>query len=241
MTLVWLANLVSRLAEQRLASFTGLAPAMQVLASKLVRIGLLTLAVGGGTGRRRHRPHRLRRVSGAIGVGIGFGLQKVVSNLISGVILLLDRSIKPGDVIEIGGTYGWITKLNARFVSVVTRDGLEHLIPNEDLITQRVVNWTYSNDLVRLHIPVGVGYQSDVRAAMRLIIEAAEAVERVLKTPKPICLLTGFGDSAVDLEARFWINDPRNGTGQRQEPGAAEHLGELQGGGGWSCRSRSGM
>ena len=149
--------------------------------------------------------------SGAVGVGLGFGLQKVVSNLISGVILLLDRSIKPGDVIEIGGTYGWITRLNARFVSVATRDGIEHLIPNEDLITQRVINWSYSDEKIRLHVPVGIGYGCDVRQAMALCIEAAKDVQRVLETPAPICLLKGFGESSIGLELRLWIHDPRNG------------------------------
>jgi small-conductance mechanosensitive channel len=150
--------------------------------------------------------------SGAIGVGIGFGLQKVVSNLVSGVILLLDRSIKPGDVIQIDETYGWITRMNARYVSVVTRDGKEYLIPNEDLITQRVTNWTYSNDLVRLHVPIGVAYGSDLRQAIALALDAAAVASRVLAEPKPVCLVTGFGDSSVGLELRMWIADPRNGT-----------------------------
>jgi small-conductance mechanosensitive channel len=125
---------------------------------------------------------------------------------------LLDRSIKPGEVIEIAVTYGWITRLNARFVSVSTRDGIEHLIPNEDLITQRVTNWSYSDDQVRLHVGVGIGYRSDVHEAMRLCIEAAKDVKRVLEAPTPVCLLKGFGDSAINLELRFWIRDPRNGT-----------------------------
>jgi small-conductance mechanosensitive channel len=140
--------------------------------------------------------------SGAIGVGVGFGLQKVVSNLISGVILLLDRSIKPGDVIEIAGTYGWITRLNARFVSVSTRDGIEHLIPNEDLITQRVTNWSYSNDSVRLHVGIGVSYSADVREAMRLCIEATKDVKRIRETAPPMCAATScwaFGTASASM------------------------------------------
>jgi small-conductance mechanosensitive channel len=210
--LLWAANISSRVIEQRLTTFQTMAPAMQVLAAKLVRVVLLTLAVVVGLNSVGIDLTAFAVFSGAIGVGIGFGLQKVVSNLISGVILLLDRSIKPGDVIEIGGTYGWITRLNARFVSVSTRDGIEHLIPNEDLITQRVINWSYSDDHVRLHVPVGIGYRCDVRQAMALCIEAAKDVKRVLVTPTPICLLKGFGDSTIDLELRFWIRDPRNGT-----------------------------
>ena len=185
---------------------------MQVLTAKLAKVVLLTLAVVVALNAVGIDLTAFAVFSGAIGVGVGFGLQKVVSNLISGVILLLDRSIKPGDVIEIAGTYGWITRLNARFVSVSTRDGIEHLIPNEDLITQRVTNWSYSDDRVRLHVAVGIGYLCDVREAMRLCVEAAKAVKRVLETPAPICLLKAFGDSSIDLELRFWIRDPRNGT-----------------------------
>jgi small-conductance mechanosensitive channel len=210
--LLWAANMSSRVIEQRLTTFHTMAPAMQVLTAKLAKVVLITLAVVIALNAVGIDLTAFAVFSGAIGVGIGFGLQKVVSNLISGVILLLDRSIKPGDVIEIAGTYGWITRLNARFVSVSTRDGIEHLIPNEDLITQRVTNWSYSDDRVRLHVPIGIGYRSDVREAMALSIEAAKAVQRVLETPTPICLLKGFGDSSIDLELRFWIRDPRNGT-----------------------------
>ena len=130
----------------------------------------------------------------------------------SGVILLLDRSIKPGDVIEIDGTYGSVSTLNARYASVLTRDGKEYLIPNEDLITQRVTNWSFSSDLIRLHVKAGISYQSDPHEAIRLAIEAAQDVPRVLKEPPPNCLLVAFGDSTIDLELRFWIRDPANGT-----------------------------
>ena len=210
--LLWLAGLLSRLVDQRVRQMSHMAPAIQVLVTKLARVVLLGLAVVLALGSVGIDLTAFAVFSGAIGVGIGFGLQKVVSNLVSGIILLLDRSIKPGDVIQMGETYGWITQLNARYVSVVTRDGFEHLIPNEDLITQQVVNWTYSSDNVRLHVDVGVSYDADVRQALQVCVEAAEAVERVLGNPKPICLLTGFGDSTVNLQLRFWINDPRNGT-----------------------------
>ena len=209
---IWIANTISRIAEHRLQRTPRITPAMQVLASKLARAGLLTLAVVLALGSIGIDLTAFAVFSGAIGVGVGFGLQKVVSNLVSGVILLLDSSIKPGDVIELEGTYGWITRLNARFVSLVTRDGKEHLIPNEDLITQRVVNWSYTNDLVRLHVKIGVSYQSDLREAIRLAKQAVSTVPRALKDPAPLCLLTDFGDSSVDFELRFWIRDPRNGT-----------------------------
>ena len=151
-------------------------------------------------------------VCGALGVGIGFGLQKIVSNFISGIILLMDRSIKPGDTIGVAGTYGWIQSLGARYVSVVTRDGIEHLIPNEELIVTRVENWSFSGKRVRLKIPVGVSYGTDVHQAIALCIEATEGLDRIVSDPKPVCLLKGFGDSSVDMEIRFWISDPQGGV-----------------------------
>ena len=148
---------------------------------------------------------------GALGLGLGFGLQKIFANLVSGFILLGDKSIKPGDVIQLGDKYGWINFLGSRYVSVVTRDGIEHLIPNENLITGEVINWSYSQNLVRLRVPVGVAYGSDLEKARELMLAAAADTLRVLKDPKPACLLTGFGDNAVNLEVRVWINDPQNG------------------------------
>ena len=209
---VWFANVLSRLIDQRLRVFGPLTPAVQVLAAKLVRMTLLTLAVVLALGSIGIDLTAFAVFSGAIGVGVGFGLQKVVSNLVSGVILLLDRSIKPGDVIEIDGTYGSVIALNARYASVQTRDGKEYLIPNEDLITQRVTNWSFSSDLIRMHVKVGISYQSDPHEAIKLAVAAARDVSRVLREPAPNCLLVAFGESTVDLELRFWISDPANGT-----------------------------
>jgi small-conductance mechanosensitive channel len=151
-------------------------------------------------------------IGGAIGVGVGFGLQKVVSNLVSGVILLLDRSIKPGDVVAIGDTFGRIQSLGARYVSVATRDRTEYLIPNEDLITNQVVNWSFSDKLLRLKIEVGVSYGSDVHEVMGLMVAAAAATVRVLESPEPICQLHHFGDNGIEMMLRFWIRDPENGV-----------------------------
>jgi small-conductance mechanosensitive channel len=150
-------------------------------------------------------------LSGAIGVGLGFGLQKVVSNLVSGVIILLDKSIKPGDVISLGETFGWINALGARYVSITTRDGREYLIPNEDLITGQVVNWSHSNDFVRLDIHFGTSYTDDPHLVRRIAVEAAKTVPRVLNDRAPVCHITGFGDSSIDYILRFWIRDPTQG------------------------------
>ena len=151
--------------------------------------------------------------SGALGLAVGFGLQKTFGNLFAGLILLMDRSVKPGDVIVVGDTFGAVTKIGVRAVSVVTRDGKEHLIPNEQLMTEPVENWSYSNRNVRVHIPVGIGYDSDLPLAQRLMIEAAMNAPRVLPEPKPTVWLTGFGDSSVDHEIMVWITDPEMGVG----------------------------
>ena len=203
----WLSGFV----ERRLASARGLTPSAQVLLGKTIRFSLLALILLVTLNSIGIDLSSLAVVGGAVGVGVGFGLQKVISNLVSGLILLLDKSIKPGDVIQVGDVYGWISRLQARFVSVVTRDGTEYLIPNEDLITGQVINWSFSDQNIRLKIPVGISYESDVELAIRLVKEAAQETSRVLKSPGPVALLAGFGDSSVDLDLRFWINDPKNG------------------------------
>jgi small-conductance mechanosensitive channel len=210
--LLWLARAAVRFAAGRLQRSTTLTPSIKVLSEKSINILLLAVVVFVTLDYVGVDLTTLAVFTGALGVGIGFGLQKVVSNLVSGFILLLDRSIKPGDVIELGETFGWVTSLGARYVALSTREGKEWLIPNEDLITQRVINWSYSNNLLRLPLKFGVSYHSDVRKAMVLAIEAASAVERVLSEPKPVCRLIGFGDSSVDFELRVWIRDPQSGV-----------------------------
>lgn len=209
--LLKLAASASLLMEKRLSSFEELTPSVQVLLTKAFKVTLLTVAVVVALSSLGINLSAFAFIGGAIGVGIGFGLQKVVSNLISGVILLLDKSIKPGDVIEVGDSYGRIQSLGARYVSVVTRDSFEYLIPNEDLITQQVINWSFSDRLVRLKIGVGVSYDTDIHKAMDLMVQAAKGVSRVLENPGPVCQLKNFGDSSVDMELRIWIGDPENG------------------------------
>ena len=181
--------------------------------SKLLKLVLLSVAVLFALSTIGVDLTALAVFGGAVGVGIGLGLQRIVANLISGVILLLDRSIKPGDVIAIGETFGWIQSLGARYTAVRTRDGTEFLIPNEDLITTQVENWSHSDVKLRLKIPVGIAYSCDPHFAIKLCNEAAAKCARVLDNPGPNTLLRGFGDNSVDLEIRFWINDPQNGRG----------------------------
>jgi len=211
--LLWFAVFLTRLIDQQVENSQSLTPSVKVLISKISRIVAIGLAVILALGGAGIDLTALTIFSGALGIGIGFGLQKIVGNFISGIILLLDKSVKPGDNIVVGDTFGWIDKLNARYVSVITRDGTEHLIPNEDLITQPVENWSFTNRLLRLRIPVGISYGSDVRRALELCEAAANETDRIIERPAPRCHLTGFGDSSVNLEIRVWIDDPQNGRG----------------------------
>jgi small-conductance mechanosensitive channel len=209
--LLWAAILLSGILQKHVERLPNLTPSVQVLFGKLLKATLIMLAVVVSLTSVGIDLTAMAVFSGAVGVGIGFGLQKVVSNLISGMILLMDKSIKPGDIIQIGDTYGWIASLGARYVSVETRDGTEFLIPNEDVITQQVINWSHKNKLARLKVRVRVSFNSDVRKALDLMIQAAHQPARVLRHPEPKALLLGFGDSALDLELRFWICDVQNG------------------------------
>ncbi|MDG4719112.1 MULTISPECIES: mechanosensitive ion channel family protein [Thalassospira] len=211
--LLWVASFGSRLFEQRIQKVHRLTPSVQVLMAKLLKLVLLSVAVLFALSTIGVDLTALAVFGGAVGVGIGLGLQRIVANLISGVILLLDRSIKPGDVIAIGETFGWIQSLGARYTAVRTRDGTEFLIPNEDLITTQVENWSHSDVKLRLKIPVGIAYSCDPHFAINLCNEAAAKCKRVLENPGPNTLLRGFGDNSVDLEIRFWIDDPQNGRG----------------------------
>lgn len=210
--LLWAAILASRVLERRITQSVQLTPTFQVLLVKLLKVVLVGIAIALALSTVGIDLTAFAVFGGAIGLGIGFGLQKIVSNLISGVIILLDRSIKPGDVMKVGDTFGWINSLGARYASVVTRDGTEYLIPNEDLITQQVVNWSYSHDAVRLKILIGISYKSDPRKAIALCFEAAREESRILENPPPNVLVKGFGDSSVDIEIRIWIRDPKNGV-----------------------------
>ena len=209
---LWIANWVAKLVENRLRTLPHVTPSQQVLFGKLARVLLITVAILMALNAVGIDLTALAVFSGALGLGIGFGLQKVVANLLSGVILLMDRSVKPGDVIAINNTYGWINTIGARYVSVVTRDGIEHLIPNEHLISNPVENWSHSDRNVRQRLPLGVSYGSDLRQAVDLVVKACIGFERVLKDPAPRCLVKGFGDSTVDLELRVWIQDAEQGV-----------------------------
>jgi len=209
--LLWISAIAGQITESKLKSAQNLSPSIQVLSIKFMRISfgavafIMALAIVGVD------LTAFAVVGGAVGVGIGFGLQRIFANLISGFILLMDKSIKPGDVIVVADSYGRVDALTARYVSVTTRDGVEHLIPNEELIINRVENWSHSQTLLRLRQVVGVHYNADLHKAIELCKEAAAETTRILNEPAPNCLVLEFGDSAVNLEMRVWINDPMNG------------------------------
>jgi small-conductance mechanosensitive channel len=206
----------NRLVAASITRASSLDPTQQLLAQKLAAIAILAVAFFIAIDLAGIDLTALAVFSGALGLAVGFGLQKTVGNLFAGIILLMDRSIKPGDVIVVGDSFGSVSKIGVRAVSVVTRDGKEHLIPNEDLMTREVENWSYSNTNVRVHIPVGVAYDCDLPLAQRLMVQAATESKRVLATPQPTVWLRAFGDNAVEHEILAWISDPEAGVGNVQ-------------------------
>jgi small-conductance mechanosensitive channel len=185
----------------------------KLLSQKLAGIAVVTVAFFFGVDLLGIDLTAFAVFSGAFGLAVGFGLQKTIGNLIAGIILLMDRSIKPGDVIVVGESFGWVNRIGIRAVSVLTRDGKEHLIPNENLMTNEVENWSYTDRNVRVRIPVTVGYGCDLKLAQELMMRAAVESPRVLNSPKPNVWLNAFGQSGVDHEILAWISDPEGGVG----------------------------
>lgn len=210
--LFWFALLISNFLRQKLSDNQHLTASVQTLLSQLIKVSLIFLSLILTLNIIGLDLSIFTFFSGALGVGLGFGLQKIVSNFVSGIILLVDQSLQPGNVIEVGGTFGKVKALGARYTTVETRDGHEYLIPNERFITQEVINWDFSNPRVRRKIEIGVAYDTDVELAMKLIVEATVGVDRILSHPAPVARLVSFGDSSVNIEARFWVDDPANGV-----------------------------
>ena len=206
---LWLAGFI----EQRLKKSPRINISMQVGLAKISRVVLLFIAIMLALTEAGLNLSSLTVFGGALGVGIGFGLQKIVSNFISGFILLGDRSIRPGDVITVGTTYGWVKQLKARYIVVRNRDGVETLIPNENLVTTDVINWSYSDRRVRVRVPVQISYKDDPEEAMAIMLKAATVSSRVLEIPEPTVNLMEFADSGIALELRVWLTDPEEGIG----------------------------
>ncbi|HEY7579444.1 MAG TPA: mechanosensitive ion channel domain-containing protein [Acetobacteraceae bacterium] len=210
--LLWAATLVSTLFERRITRVPQITPRARVLLGKLLKTTLVSLAFLLSLASIGVDLSTFALFTGALGVGIGLGLQRTVSNLFSGMVLLLDKSIKPGDIIEVGGTYGWVSALGARYVAVETRDGTEFLIPNEDIITHQVINWSHNDEHVRLKVQVRVPHDSDLDQVIALMREAATRPHRIQRSPPPNVLILSFGETAIELEVRFWIADAQNGV-----------------------------
>lgn len=207
-------RLANRLIGHAILGTQEFDPTQKLLAQKLAGIAVIVLAFFFGIDLLDISLTSLTVFSGALGLAVGFGLQKTVGNLIAGIILLMDRSIKPGDVIVVADKdVGWVNKIGVRAVSVITRDGKEHLIPNEDLMTTAVENWSYTDRNVRVRIPVTVSYDCDLALAQELMLRAATESPRVLDTPKSNVWLTKLGENGVEHEVLVWINDPESGVG----------------------------
>lgn len=204
---VWVSSSI----ERRLLESKTLNASLKVALTKLVKMVFIILAILIALDTAGIDLTALTVFGGALGVGLGFGLQRITSNFISGFILLFDKSIKPGDVISIGDKFGWVQALHARYVVVRDRDGVDTLIPNENLITTDVINWSYTDRNVRLKAPVSISYHDNPELAMQLMVEAALSTDRVLKDPPPVARLMKFGDNGIELECRIWINDPQVG------------------------------
>ncbi|MTV18425.1 mechanosensitive ion channel [Bradyrhizobium elkanii] len=205
---LWLSNIASNFIDGQITRSTDLTPSIQVLLVKIIRIGLMVVAVAIALSAVGINLSALAVLSGAVGVGIGFGLQKIVANFISGIILLVDKSVKPGDLVTIGDSQGRISAMKTRYISVAAGDGREFLIPNEDLVTQKVTNWTYTDKNTLVKIAFAVNYDADPKLVCKLAIDTAAAHARALKGKPPNCILTEFAELGMKFSLTFWIADP---------------------------------
>ena len=212
---VWVARQV----ERRVQALTDLAPSTRIGIAKFSFATLIGFGGLLGLSASGLDLTALTVFSGAIGLGLGFGLQAIAANFVSGFVLLMDKSIKPGDVISFTGTlgtategFGWVQELRGRYVVVRDRDGVETLVPNQNLITNQVINWSYSDKRVRLKLPVRVAYDCDPELALSTLLEAPRGIARILQDPPPVTRLMGFHDWGFELELRFWITDPQDGV-----------------------------
>jgi small-conductance mechanosensitive channel len=214
---VLFGRIASHLARRTFARISQLDPAQQLLGEKLVTVTVWIFAIFLGIDVLGIDLTALTVFSGAAGLAIGFGLQKTFGNLIAGIILLMDRSIKPGDIIAVNdgvnNTFGQVKKIGIRAVSITTRDEKEYLIPNENLMINQVENWSYSSRNVRVKVPVSVAYHTDVDLAERLMLQATNAAPRVMDHPVPTARIVSLGESGINYEIRLWIDDPEEGVG----------------------------
>jgi small-conductance mechanosensitive channel len=205
---LWLTNIASNFVESQINRSADLTPSIQVLLVKTIRMGLMFVAIAIALSAVGINLSALAVFSGAVGVGIGFGLQKIIANFISGIILLVDKSVKPGDLVTIGDNTGRISAMMTRYISVAAGDGREFLIPNEDLVTQKVTNWTYTDKNTLVKVNFGTNYDADPRLVCKLAIETGAGAPRALKNKPPNCILTEFTDAGMKFSLTFWLADP---------------------------------
>jgi len=216
---VIVSSLIARTVERRVMRLEGLAVSTRIGISKFAYFLLVSIGILIGINTVGIDLTALGVLTGAIGLGLGFGLQAIASNFVSGFVLLMDKSIKPGDVISFTGhtgtsteNFGWVQELRGRFVVVRDRDGVDTLVPNQNLITNSVINWSYTDQRVRIRLPVVISYQDDPEVALQALMEATQHHPRILKEPPPVTRLMSFEDHGMRLEVRFWIADPMNGV-----------------------------
>jgi small-conductance mechanosensitive channel len=216
---VLVAAWISRWVERRLMKLSNLAPSTRIGIAKFSNAFLVGLSILMGLNAAGVDLTALTVLTGAIGLGLGFGLQSIAANFVSGFVLLMDRSIKPGDVISLSGqsgtsteNFGWVQELRGRYVVVRDRDGVEMLVPNQQLISNAVINWSYTDPRIRLKLPVRVSYHDDPELALRILLIACDGQSRVLREPAPVSRLLHFSDCGIELELRFWISDPQEGV-----------------------------
>ncbi len=216
---VLVAVWISRWVDRRLKKLSNLAPSTRIGIAKFINAFLIAMSILMGLNAAGVDLTALTVLTGAIGLGLGFGLQSIAANFVSGFVLLMDRSIKPGDVISLSGqsgttteNFGWVQELRGRYVVVRDRDGVEMLVPNQQLISNAVINWSYTDPRIRLKLPIRVSYRNDPEVALKLLLTACDDQPRVLREPPPVSRLMQFGDSGIELELRFWISDPQEGV-----------------------------
>jgi small-conductance mechanosensitive channel len=216
---VLVAAWISRWVERRLKKLNTLAPSTRIGIAKFANAFLIALSILMGLNAAGVDLTALTVLTGAVGLGLGFGLQSIAANFVSGFVLLMDRSIKPGDVISLSGqsgtsteNFGWVQELRGRYVVVRDRDGVEMLVPNQQLISNAVINWSYTDPRIRLKLPIRVSYSDDPELALQILLTACKGQARVLHEPAPVSRLMHFSDSGIELELRFWISDPQEGV-----------------------------
>jgi small-conductance mechanosensitive channel len=210
---------ISRWVERRVKRLTSVAMSTRIGIAKFANAFLIALSILIGLNAAGVDLTALTVLTGAVGLGLGFGLQSIAANFVSGFVLLMDRSIKPGDVISLSGqsgtsteNFGWVQELRGRYVVVRDRDGVEMLVPNQQLISNAVINWSYTDPRIRLKLPIRISYRDDPELALKVLLEACEGQTRVLSEPAAVSRLMHFSDSGIELELRFWISDPQEGV-----------------------------